>query len=63
MLYKMERVKSMLVGFGFLGFALLLKSVYPGNMVFLGTIILSLVLGPTLVSYIGKIHTKNLVKT
>jgi hypothetical protein len=54
----------MLVGFGFLGFALLLKSVYPGrNMVFLGAIIVFLVLGPTLVSYRGKIHTKNLVKT
>jgi len=53
----MERVKSMLVGFGFLGFALLLKSVYAGrNMVFLGAIIVFLVLR-------GKIHTKNLVKT
>jgi len=64
LLYKMERVKSMLVGFGFLGFALLLKSVYPGrNMVFLGAIIVFLVLGPIFVSYRGKIHTKNLVKT
>jgi hypothetical protein len=64
LLYKMERVKSMLVGFGFLGFALLLKSVYPGrNMVFLGAIIVFLVLGPILVSYRGKIHAKNLVKT
>jgi len=64
LLYKMERVQSMLVGFGFLGFALLLKSVYPvRNMVFLGAIIVFLVLGPILVSYRGKIHTKNLVKT
>ncbi len=54
----------MLVGFGFLSLALLLKNVYPGrNMVFIGAIIAFLVLGPTLVSYRGKIHTKHLVKT
>ncbi len=47
----MERAKGMLVGFGFLGIALLLKSAYPWeNMVFLGAIILLIVLGPLLVA-------------
>ena len=64
MLSKMERVKGMIVGFGFLGFALLLKSMYPANnMVFSGLIILILVIGPTLVSYSGKLYKHNLVKT
>ena len=63
-MYRMERVKGMLVGFGFLGLALLLKSVYLGrNMVFLGAIIVLLALGPTLVSYSEKLHKKKLVKT
>ena len=56
----MERVKGMLVGFGFLGLALLLKSVYlERNMVFLGAIIMLLALGSPLVSYREKMHTKN----
>ena len=60
----MERVKGMLVGFGFLGLALLLKSVYPGrNMIFLGAIIVLLVLGPTLVSYSEKLYKEKLVRT
>ena len=60
----MERVKGMLVGFGFLALVLLLKTVYAGtNMVILGALSMILVLGPTLVSYRGKIQIKKLVKT
>ena len=63
-MYKMERVKGMIVGFGFLGFALLLKSVYPGrNIVFIGMILVMMAVGPTLVSYSEKLHKQKLVKT
>jgi len=56
----MERVKGMIVGFGFLGLALLLKSAFPGrNMVFLGAIVVFLVVGPTLLSYGGRLHIQN----
>lgn len=64
MLYKMERVKGMIVGFGFLGLALLLKNAFPGrNMVFLGAIVVFLVVGPTLLSHGGRSHRQKLVKT
>lgn len=64
LVYKMERVKSMLVGFGFLGFVLLLKTVYGGeNMVILSMLLILLVLGPTLVAYKGKIYFNKAVKT
>ncbi len=64
MLYKMERVKGMIVGFGFLSLALLLKSAISGrNMVFIGIIIGMMAVGPTLVSYSGRLHKQKLVKT
>ena len=64
MLCKLERAKGMIVGFGFLGLALLLKSVYPGNnIVVIGMILVIMTVGPNLLSYSGKLHKQKLVKT
>jgi len=64
LLIKLERVKGMIVGFGFLGLALLLKSVYSGgNIVLIGMILVMITVGPTLVSYSEKLHKQKLVKT
>ena len=55
---KFERVKGTIVGFGFLCFALSLKSVYSGEHEFLFGFILVLVIviGPTIVSHKWKPH-------
>ena len=52
----MERTKGMIVGFGFLGLALSLKSLYSGEHSTLINLILilALVLGPTMLVQRGK---------
>ena len=57
-MYKMERVKGMIVGFGFLGLALCVKSAYSGkHAILLGFILASaIVVGPTILSRKWKLH-------
>jgi len=57
-MYKMERVKGMIVGFGFLSVALCLKSAYADEHKILFGFILAffIVVGPTILSHKWKPH-------
>ena len=57
-MYEMERVKGMIVGFGFLSLALCVKSAYSGeHAALLGFILaFAIVVGPTILSRKWKIH-------
>ena len=64
-MWKMERVKGMIAGFGFLSLALLLKSASSEvNTVFIGVILVVIVVvAPIILSYIGRSHKQRLAKT
>jgi len=63
-MYKMERIKGMIVGFGFLSLALLIKSAYAGeHAILLGFILaFSIVVGPTVLSWKWKSHKVEILK-
>ena len=63
-MYKMERAKGMIVGFGFLGLALCVKSVYSGEHATLLSFVLAfvIVVGPTMLSLNWKSHKFEVVK-
>ena len=60
----MERAKGMLVGFGFIGLSLLLKSVFQQGTFIISAVLLSLLIaGPSLLSYVGKTSVNTVVDT
>jgi hypothetical protein len=61
-MYKMERVRGMIAGFGFLGLALLLRSIYSqGGMAVVMTSLMIIVVAPVLLSHMLKLHKKRFI--
>ena len=61
-MYKMERVRGMVAGFGFLGLALMLRGIYSqGGTAVLMASLMIVVVAPVLLSHMVKLHKKRLI--
>ena len=64
MLLRLERIKGTLIGFIFLVISLFIKTILKSeNMISISLMILLLITGPTVISYIGKNYNRKTVKT